>query len=113
MSKALDRSVLDHLRSALGDVSGAFAARLIAKFVSQSQLLMIDLERASEHDDRSGIAFAAHTLRGSSGSVGGRRLADLCDEVEHWQGTAAERAPKVTAVRDELTALTVALEAYP
>ena len=112
MSEVLDRSTLDHLRTVLGDDSGQFAGRLIATFERQSVELMDGLDAAAHQGDVSQVNFFAHTLKGSSGSVGGRRLADLCAELEHWHGQSSELPSMLSAVRAELGALTEALAGY-
>lgn len=112
MSEALDRSVLDHLRAVVGDTSGQFAVRLVAAYGSQATELVEDLTRAADDRDYQRLSFAAHTLKGSSDSLGGRRLAGLCQELENWQGAPDELGPRVEAVRDGVTALRAALATY-
>jgi HPt (histidine-containing phosphotransfer) domain-containing protein len=110
---SFDRTVLDHLRAALGDESGAFAGRVITIFRRQGHELMDDLERAARDRDHGALVLAAHTLKGSSGSVGGRQLTHLCEQLEHWEvGSAADPAPLVESVRAEITVLDRELADY-
>jgi len=109
---SFDRSVLDHLRAALGDDTGVFARRLITTFLRQGHELVADLERASRDQDLPGVVLAAHTLKGSSGSVGGHQLTHLCDQLEHWEGSLLDVGPLVTSVRDEVAVLDGELAAY-
>lgn len=112
MSQALDRSVLDRLRAALDDVSGKFVAGLVAVYGGQAGELVHALEHASLDYDLEGLSSAAHSLKGSSDGVGGRRLAALCLELEHWRGTRSQLSSRVAAVREEVTVLERALATY-
>jgi HPt (histidine-containing phosphotransfer) domain-containing protein len=110
--ESFDRSVLDALRAAVRDDSGALTGRVIAKFSAQGLRLVDDLERASRDDDRGALFLAAHTLRGSGGAVGGCRLVQMCDEIEHWQEGDVDIKPLVASVRAEVHTLTDALSSY-
>jgi HPt (histidine-containing phosphotransfer) domain-containing protein len=110
--RTFDPGVLDRLRLALRDESGAFAARVIQTFLRQGDELLLELERAVRAEDVTAASEAAHKLRGSSGTVGGVELGRLCDEIEHWQGSAPELHPVVESTRDELRTLTAALASY-
>jgi HPt (histidine-containing phosphotransfer) domain-containing protein len=112
VSSSFDRSVLDHLRAALGDDSGVFARRVIATFLRQGEQLVSELERASRDQDLPGVVLAAHTLKGSSGTVGGQRLTDLCERLEHWEGSTCDLAPLVGSVREEVRMLDLELSSY-
>jgi len=109
---SFDPAVLDRLRLALRDESGAFAARVITTFVRQTEELVLELERAAGGQDIVGASEAAHKLKGSAGTVGGVQLARLCDEIEHWQGAAQDLRPVVASVREELSRLQAALATY-
>jgi HPt (histidine-containing phosphotransfer) domain-containing protein len=109
---SFDRSVLDRLRAAVRDESGALTGRMIAKFSSQGVRLVDDLERAARDDDRPALFLAAHTLRGSGGAIGGVRLVQICDEIEHWQEGDVDIEPLVASVRAEVRTLTDALSSY-
>jgi HPt (histidine-containing phosphotransfer) domain-containing protein len=110
---SFDRSVLDHLRASLGDESGAFARRVISIFRRQGHELMDDLERAARDRDQPALVLAAHTLKGSSGSVGGQQLTHLCEQLELWQdGSGADLAPLVGSVRAEIEVLDRELASY-
>jgi len=113
VSDTFDRSVLDHLRASLRDESGDFARRVISLFLRQGHELTEDLERAHRDRDLPALVLAAHTLKGSSGSVGGRRLTHLCEQLEGWQdGSATELTPLVRSVRGEVHQLGGELAAY-
>jgi chemotaxis protein histidine kinase CheA len=112
MCSSFDRSVLDALRAAVRDESGAFAGRLITKFSVQGDRLVDDLERAARDHDRQAVFLAAHTLRGSGGTVGGLRLVQICDDIEHWREGGHDLDPLVASVRVELHRLAAALASY-
>ena len=111
-SSTLDRTVLDHLRTALGDETGEFSGQLITTYLSQAAVLVDNLESANEQEDLPSLMFTAHTLKGSSATMGGRRLAELCNELEHWMGSPLEARPLVIAVQQEAAALNKGLAAY-
>ncbi len=109
---ALDRSVLEGLREALDDVSGAFITNVAGVFETQAIDLMADLIDAAQKSDVPRLGFAAHSLKGSSANVGGNRLAGLCAELEHWDGPLAELNPKVASIEQELAALLAELREF-
>ena len=112
MSSALDRSVLQHLQMAVADHSGAFVARLVATYGLQSETQVVDLERAASARDLTGLRFAAHSLKGGSATMGGVRLAALCQELEHWTGSLDELTGLVRTVRLEADQLRAELASY-
>lgn len=78
----LDRDVLRGLRE-LQDVNEPdFLTELIDLFVEDSTVLMEELRTAYQAGDADGVRQAAHTLKGSSGSLGAVRLSKLYHEVE-------------------------------
>ena len=51
-------------------------------------------------DARDGKKFAriAHTFKGSANNIGARRLAKLCQELEHWEPDLAESQAEIAAI---------------
>ena len=111
-SSALDRSILDRLGTALGDKTGAFCGRLITAYLNQAHVLVREIEAAHVNEDLAALTFTAHTLKGSSGTVGGLRLAELCAELERWVGSPLNAGSLVNAIRLEAEALDKDLAAY-
>jgi HPt (histidine-containing phosphotransfer) domain-containing protein len=112
MCSSFDRSVLDALRVAVRDEGGVLTERLIATFGVQGNRLVDDLERAASNDDTEALFLAAHTLRGSGGTVGGLRLVEICARIEHCSEGSQALKPLVASVRSELRTLTDALAWY-
>lgn len=75
----LDEGVLRELRESLG--LEALAA-LLAVHREQLQQHTESLEQAFEQGDLAALAARAHRLKGESGSLGGRRLADSARRLE-------------------------------
>ncbi len=59
-----------------------FLQQLCSTFVTSTQEVISGLERALLTDDRAGLAALAHTLKGSSGSLGAHALASMAAELE-------------------------------
>jgi CheY-like chemotaxis protein/HPt (histidine-containing phosphotransfer) domain-containing protein len=77
---AIDPDRLASLR-ALGAAAGQdLLGELLARFRTQTQV--IELRRALEASDRAQLRFVAHSLKGSSGTMGAMRLSRLCAQLE-------------------------------
>lgn len=61
----------------------AMIQKLIQKFGECAPPLIKDIETAWQRQDWSEVGRLAHTLRGSIGSLGGERAANLLKEIEH------------------------------
>lgn len=109
---ALDRGVLEDLREAVGDVSGEFISSIATVYEQQAVQLTTEIAAAAQDGDVHRLGLLAHSLKGSSANVGGKRLADLCAELEHWHGDPAELLPKVASLRAELAALRTELNQF-
>ncbi|MGZ8783036.1 MAG: Hpt domain-containing protein [Gaiellaceae bacterium] len=77
-SPVLDAAVIDELRS-FGD---AFVDDLVGQFVGDTDLLLAELRAALAAGDPVAVARIAHSLKGSSGQMGGRRFAMSCGRLE-------------------------------
>jgi PleD family two-component response regulator len=75
----IDRQVI-----AAFDEAGApeFTRRLIAQFVQEAETCVQTLRDAATREDRAALTATAHSLKGSSGIMGARRLAALCGQLE-------------------------------
>jgi CheY-like chemotaxis protein/HPt (histidine-containing phosphotransfer) domain-containing protein len=84
---AIDPDRLASLR-ALGAAAGQdLLGELLARFRTQAQV--IELRRALDAGDRAQLRFVAHSLKGSSGTLGAMRLSRLSAQLEEQ----AESAP--------------------
>jgi HPt (histidine-containing phosphotransfer) domain-containing protein len=109
---AIDSSIFDELRG--GELAGApndFVTTIIDQYLTESTSLISGVNEAVVHRDAPALRLAAHTLRGSSSTVGATRMAGICEELERlartttFDGTAA----LVVALADEFTRVRQAL----
>jgi HPt (histidine-containing phosphotransfer) domain-containing protein len=94
------------------ETSRNFANELVDLFVQDSRGRVEKLANASETGDYLALRSVAHSLKGSAGTIGARRLADLSHRLEMHAGGRADRevaARMVTEIRAELTALVATL----
>jgi HPt (histidine-containing phosphotransfer) domain-containing protein len=93
--------VMEKLRSQLGDEDGVLVREIIQLYLVQAWDLLAQMEVAARHSDEYQLRGLAHSLKGSSGTVGGARLVAVCDWIEHassaelaspdvWQGAQRE-----------------------
>jgi two-component system, sensor histidine kinase and response regulator len=69
----------------LEDMSGGddeFVRDIISTFLENAQKLVDSLTTAASENNVEKAIYAAHTLKGSSRSVGANLLGDLCEELE-------------------------------
>jgi two-component system, sensor histidine kinase and response regulator len=79
---AIDHADFDELRLLAEATEHDFVTELIDQFVSETDLLLVDLRAASSHGDAVAVANIAHSIMGSGGQLGGRRLALSCGRLE-------------------------------
>ena len=73
---------LDSLRRQLGDAGGDLVAELIALFLVQGRELVGQIDTAGAAPDLLRLRAAAHKLKGSTATLGGDRLAAVCQRIE-------------------------------
>lgn len=78
----VDHAVIQELRGVAHRDQGDFVVELIDQFLQDSTSRLAVLRTAIEGRDTSGITKAAHGLKGSSGTMGARRMATLCARLE-------------------------------
>ncbi len=59
-----------------------FLAQLVDQFLRETDVLFAELRAAREIGDHAAVGRIAHSIKGSSSQIGGRRLALSCDELE-------------------------------
>jgi HPt (histidine-containing phosphotransfer) domain-containing protein len=59
-----------------------FVAELVDQFVHDTELRLVELRNALEVEDAGAVARIAHSIKGSGGQLGGRRLALSCGRLE-------------------------------
>jgi len=92
--------------------SGApgFLAELLAEFESGVDRRMAALRDALRASDLDALASAAHSLRGSCGTVGALRMAALANHLEYGKPTPTQRRALVGQLETEWTAVRSALD---
>ena len=81
-AKVIDREVINRLRRLTKGSSPDFLPGMIDLFIKDSPARINRMKEALWHDDTDALAQAAHSLKGSSGQVGARRMHALCDLIE-------------------------------
>lgn len=103
--ETLDRSVLSGFRGARAAGAPDFTIVLIDGFIAEATAQVKALRTAGQNLDARGLAAAAHSLKGSSMTIGARRLAAFCVQVEErlvLHSGAAMSLELMTAVDREL-----------
>jgi CheY-like chemotaxis protein/HPt (histidine-containing phosphotransfer) domain-containing protein len=99
--ETLDRSILAAFREADAPTSSHFTRALIDRFLLEAGSQVETLKDAGRRSDRQGLEATAHSLKGSSMTMGARRLAALCALVE-GDGTGKPDAVAAEVVLAEL-----------
>jgi len=82
---------LDSLRS-LGELAGKPLLReIVGSFLAETPGRVARMHEALNRTDAEGLAFVAHSLKGSSGQIGALRVAALSFELEK-QGKSTDLA---------------------
>jgi HPt (histidine-containing phosphotransfer) domain-containing protein len=101
--------VLEELRSQLGDEQGVMIAEIVAVYLSQAAELVDKMRAAVANGDTSQLTELAHSLKGSTLTVGGARLAARCAHIELGADTEGQLGEAVESLRDEFAVLSAAL----
>jgi len=110
---AIDSKVFDDLRDLPSGVgANDFVTTLIDLYLVESSSRLAALKEAAARRDWPLVRFVAHSLKGSSGTIGANGLADICGELEERaRQTNVDGTPElVTALEDEFTRVRHALE---
>ena len=75
---AIDKAVFNNLWKILGD----HAPELTRSFIEETARLLSDMKQALDRGDWDGFRKAAHTLKGSSVTIGANRLAEICQQLQ-------------------------------
>jgi len=108
----LDPEVFGQLKQADGG-SGGFLAALIDKFLQEAPSRLAILSQAADGGDAGALVKAAHSLKGSSGTLGARELSEMCAGREECgtAGRMAEAGLRLTAIQKEFDRVRKALDA--
>jgi PAS domain S-box-containing protein len=110
-AEVLDQNVLDELRKLEADGAPDLLADLIGLFQQETPPLLDSIRDAVATGNADKLRAAAHTLKGSSGSLGARGLAALCADLERVgrSGSVAGAAALLAPLAAEYARVCVAL----
>ena len=104
--------VIKKLRNQLGDEDGALVREIIQLYLVQARDLLAQLRVASRDADEYQIRGLAHSLKGSTATVGGDRLAAVCDRIEHASSAELASPDIWQDAQDEFELLAAELERH-
>jgi signal transduction histidine kinase/DNA-binding response OmpR family regulator len=109
--RAIDRAVLEQLREDLGGT--APVGDVIATFLEKTPSVLAELRDAAARNDADGIRQTAHTLKGTSATLGARNLSGRCAEVERLgrMGDVPNAEARVSAIEASYRRVEAALRA--
>ncbi len=88
-----EKRLQEHILNALSELIGAnepeLFKELIQSYLDSSAVLTAELQTAIAKQNSTQLQHAAHSLKSSSASLGAKRLADLCQQLEQ-EGKAGE-----------------------
>ena len=103
---------LDSLRRQLGDAGDDLVVGLIALFLVQGRELVDQIETAGAAPDLIRLRAVAHKLKGSTATLGGDRLAAVCQRVEVAPPAELDLVGVTHEVRREFEQLAAELSHY-
>jgi HPt (histidine-containing phosphotransfer) domain-containing protein len=106
---ALDPVVFGRMVALEAEAPG-FLAELVTEFESGITRRLAALHEAVPADDDDAIEFAAHSIRGSCGTIGALRMAALANHLEYGSPTRSEIAVLVRQLTVEWDAVRRALD---
>jgi CheY-like chemotaxis protein/HPt (histidine-containing phosphotransfer) domain-containing protein len=98
--QTLDREVIALFCDRDGGLS-TFARALIAQFTRDAESQVATMRDAVRTQNGELLRMTAHSLKGSSLTVGAKRLGGLCRQLEDARGKEADRPALITAVDEE------------
>ncbi len=104
----LDEEVLNELRDNIGDnLSGLFEV-----FLEDIPTYIRAVEKSIDDDDPGALVEAAHAIKGSSGNIGAKRLAEIARQLEQQgrSGFIGDAGHLVAVLQAELTKVRNALQ---
>jgi two-component system, sensor histidine kinase and response regulator len=109
----LDERALAGLRELQQEGEPDFVVELIELFLHDAPPQLAALRGAVEEDDADSVERIAHTLKGSSGNMGAKKMAEICGELQN-AGASGDlaRAPRLLErLEEEFGRVRPALEA--
>ena len=109
---ALDRVVFGRLVALEAEAPG-FLAELVTEFEEGVTRRLAALRDAVRTGDAEALVFAAHSIRGSCGTVGAMRMAALANHLEYGSPAPSQVRALVRQLRLEWDAVRRALDEVP
>ena len=108
----LDAAALAGLRELDPTGKNRLMERVFAAFHNSTARLIPQLLESQRNADLQGMRHVAHTLKSSSASVGGMKLAGICADLETRirLGQASDLQPQVQALAEEAQSLLLTLQ---
>jgi HPt (histidine-containing phosphotransfer) domain-containing protein len=106
--KPLDDTVFGRLAALEAEMPG-FLAELVEEFQKGVVRRLAAMNEALATDDPDGLSFAAHSMRGSCGTVGALRMAALSARLEEAVVDGGESRRLVRCLEEEYDAVRAAL----
>lgn len=108
----LDPEVFGQLKQADGG-TGGFLLALMDKFLEEAPKRLAGLSVAVDRGDKEALAKAAHSLKGSSATLGARELSGMCAGLEECgkAGRMTEAGQRLSAIQQEFSRVKQALDA--
>ncbi len=109
----LDRKTLDRIRALRRGGAPDLLAKVVELYLDTSPELLRNIQAAVAQGDGARLRGAAHSLKSSSASVGAKRLASLCKELEERgrNNDLANAQAALSALESEYAAVCRALAA--
>jgi two-component system, sensor histidine kinase and response regulator len=109
----IDLRYLQHLRDLPGEDGDNTLQSLLRLFLSDAPPIVVELRGALNRADAAALTAAAHSLKGSSGFFGARRLQELCGQIEKAgkAGNLESAAGLLTSLELQLQLVLAAAEA--
>jgi HPt (histidine-containing phosphotransfer) domain-containing protein len=84
--EVVDLAVLVSFEELQEDGGADLVVELVELYLQDAPVKINAIRQAVAQDDRDSLTRAAHSLKGSSGTLGVRQLASVCEELEYLPG---------------------------
>jgi PAS domain S-box-containing protein len=105
LEHAFDASLLGSLRELQQEGSPDLIAELIELYTKETKMQLTELRSAFNNQDMTGVRQTVHYLKGSSGTLGIRRMAFLCSQFEEELQLCQVPLRELTTAEDILAQL--------
>ena len=82
MEPLIDRTQLLESLSAMGDDPKGSLTMVLELYLEDAPQLLLAISQAAAQRNFDALRFSAHSLKSSSGTLGAKRLASLCQQME-------------------------------